>query len=69
MTREQIREAIIEMDCLSAMEADVLAGEMYNAIEKNTEEARQRALAIIDWLNMTDRIYFKNYLDLRDLIF
>lgn len=69
MTREQIREAIIEMDCLSAMEADVLAGEMHNAIEKNTEEARQRALAILDWLNMTDRIYFKNYLDLRDLIF
>ena len=69
MTREQIREAIIEMDCLSAMEADVLAGEMYNAIEKNTEEDRQRVLAIIDWLNMTDRIYFKNYLDLRDLIF
>ena len=72
MTREQIREAIREMDCLDRKEADALAELIYEANERRTEytgtDAYKKAAAVIDWMFAADKITFSNKMDLRDLI-
>ena len=42
---------------------------IFEANEKRTEEAINKAAEILDWLHKTDRITLSNYLDMRDLIF
>lgn len=68
MTREQIAEAIREMDCLEQKEREALAGLLYEAREKQTQEAIGKAMAVIDWLYQTERITLINGLEMRDLI-
>ena len=69
MTKETIREAIKEMDCLERKETEILADMIFEANEKRTEEAINKAAEILDWLHKTDRITLSNYLNMRDLIF
>lgn len=69
MTREQIREAIIEMDCLNRKEADELATMIFRAAETGKEEDRQKVTAVIDWLYATDSITLLNGLEMKDLYF
>ena len=67
MTREQIREAIIEMDCLDQKEADTLATMIHKAVETGKEEDRQKATTIIDWLYETYSITLRNWMEMKDL--
>ena len=69
MTREQIREAIIEMDCLNRKETDELATMIFRAAETGKEEDRLKVTAIIDWLYATDSITLRNGLEMKDLYF
>jgi len=69
MTREQIREAIIEMDCLKQKEAETLATMIFRAAETGKEEDRQKVTAVIDWLYETDSITLRNGMEMKDLYF
>lgn len=69
MTREQIREAIIEMDCLNRKETDEMATMIFRATETGKEEDRQKVTAIIDWLYATDSITLRNGLEMKDLYY
>ena len=68
MTKEQIKEAIKEMDCLEEKEAAILAGVIFEAAN-GTEEKRQAATAVINFLYDADRITMANRLDMIDLFF
>ena len=67
MTREQIREAITEMDCMSEIEADTLSMMIHKAIESGREKDRQKVTTVIDWLFDTDSITLRNELEIKDL--
>ena len=69
MTKETIRKAIKEMDCLDRKETEAMADLIFEANEKRNEEAINKVADILDWLHKTDRITLSNYLDMRDLIF
>lgn len=67
MTQGQIREAIIEMDCLDRKEANALAGMIFEAMETGDKEKMQAAAAVIKFLASADRITLTNRLDMLDL--
>jgi len=67
MTQEQIRNAIIEMDCLDRMEANALAGMIFEAMETGAKEKIQAAAAVIEFLASADRITLANRMDMLDL--
>lgn len=67
MTQGQIRDAIIEMDCLDGMEANVLAGLIFEAMETGAKEKIQAAAAVIEFLANADRITLANRMDMLDL--
>lgn len=68
MTKDQIKEAIKEMDCLEEKEASVLAGIILEAAN-GTEEKRKAATTVINFLYNADRITMANKLDMIDLFF
>ena len=61
MTKETIKKALREMDCLEGKEIEALA-------ELIHKDKREEAHAVIDWLFMADRITLENKLDMKDLI-
>jgi len=67
MTQEQIRNAIIEMDCLDRKEANALAGLIFEAMETGAKEKIQAAAAVIEFLASADRITLANRMDMLDL--
>lgn len=69
MTRKQIREAIIEMDCLNWKEADTLSTMIFRASETRKEEDWQKVTAVIDWLYATDSITLLNGLEMKNLYY
>ena len=68
MTKDQIKEAIEQMDCMHEKEASVLAGIILEAAN-GTEEKRQAATTVINFLYNADRITMANKLDMIDLFF
>lgn len=69
MTQGQIREAILEMHCLSWMEAHTLAGLIFAARETGAKEKIEVVAVVIDFLASAGRITLANRLDMLDLIY